>query len=131
VKYAPLNTFSAWTELITNVSSFQLALWAGFTEILGADENLVSYTNKVGGTLSTLRGTAADNSSAIKNVLRISPRVVLVSEKINLAFELEYTMAGYALKDANGKLLRDESGLITSTENISNIRSLFAVILKF
>jgi hypothetical protein len=44
---------------------------------------------------------------------------------------LEYTSAGYAVKDKNGKLLRDDYGKITSTENIANIRPLFAVILKF
>lgn len=130
-KYAPINTFSAWTEFITKVSNFQLALYAGYTENLGADEKIISFSNKAGGTLSTMRGSAADNSSAIKNILRVSPRIVLVTEKINFAFELEYTMAGYAKKNANGTLMRDEYGKITDTENISNIRSLFAVILKF
>jgi hypothetical protein len=131
VAYSPLNTFSGWTEFITKFGQFQVALWAGYTEILGSDDKLISYTNKVGGTDATLRGTSADNSSAIKNILRVSPRVVLTSEKINLAFELEYTSAGYATKDSNGKLKRDEFGVITETKNIANIRPLFSVILKF
>jgi hypothetical protein len=56
---------------------------------------------------------------------------VLTSDKINFAFELEYTSAGYATKDTNGKLKRDEFGVITETKNIANIRPLFSVILKF
>lgn len=131
VAYSPINTMSVWSEIITKVSNFQIALWGGYTENLGADEKILSYTNKAGGTEATLRGSSADNANAIKNILRLSPRVVLVGEKINLALEFEYTSAGYAKKDSNGKLIRDEYGVITSTQNISNLRSVFSVILKF
>ncbi|OGU58928.1 MAG: hypothetical protein A2X64_02780 [Ignavibacteria bacterium GWF2_33_9] len=131
VKYTPINSFASWTEFIQKVGKFQFALWAGYTEILGSDDKILIYSDQVGGTLSTLRGTTANNSSAIKNMMRVSPRVVLTSDKINFAFELEYTSAGYAKKDTNGNLMRDEFGVISETENISNIRSLFSVILKF
>lgn len=131
VKYTPINTFSAWTELIQNVGKFQLALWAGYTENLGSDDKIIKYSNAIDGRDATLRGTTADNSSAIKGVIRVSPRAVLVLGKLSLALEVEYTSAAYALKDINGKLLRDDYGKITATENISNIRTLFACILKF
>jgi hypothetical protein len=130
VKYTPINTLSAWTELIYNIDNVSLALWGGYTQNLGSDDKILYYTNKVVGTDATLRGSTADNSSAIKNILRVSPRVVLTSGKLNFAFEVEYTSAAYALKD-NSKLIRDEFGVISSTENVSNIRALFSVILKF
>jgi hypothetical protein len=132
VKYTPINTLSGWSELIYNIDNISLALWAGYTQNLGSNDKILSYTNKVGGTDVTLRGTAVDNSSAIKSILRISPRVVLTSVKFNFAFEIEYTSAAYAIQDNTGRLhSRDEYGKITITENTSNTRALFSVILKF
>jgi hypothetical protein len=131
VKYSPLNTVSLWTEYMHTVGKFQLALWAGYTEIMGSDDKIIKYSNAIDGKEVTLRGTAADNSSAIKNVIRISPRCVLMLGKLNIAVEVEYTDAAYALKDGTGKLMRDDFGKILETEKISNIRGLLSVILKF
>lgn len=131
VDYAPINTLSLWSELITKVGNFQLALWGGYTQNLGADESILFYTNKVNGTVSTMRGTVADGTSAIKSIFRISPRVVYIADKLSLAFELEYTSAAYAKKDLRGKIISDENGNITETESYVNIRPLFAVYLKF
>lgn len=126
VTYAPLNTLSAWTELMVNSGELvTYALWAGYTENLGSDDKLLFYTDKVGGTTPTVRG--AD----IKSIIRISPRVVFHSGKLDFAFETEFTSAAYALKDNNGKLMRDEYGKVTDTENINNIRFLLSAIFKF
>jgi hypothetical protein len=132
VKYTPSNNISLWSEIIvTQVKNIQFGLWAGYTESLGFTDNILIYSNRVGGTDVTVRGAAPDNSSDIKSVFRISPRIVLIFNKLNFAFETEYTSAAYALKDASGKLYRDSKGKITQTENISNLRLLFSVMLKF
>jgi hypothetical protein len=45
--------------------------------------------------------------------------------------ETEYTNAAYAIKNSSNDLLRDTKGVISETKNLSNLRVLFAVILKF
>lgn len=132
VKYTSLNNLFLWSEfIITAVKDVQFGLWAGYTQNLGSNDNILLYSNKIGGTDVTVRGASPDNSSDIKSILRISPRVVFIFDRLNFAFETEYTSAAYALKDPSGKLYRDANGKITQTENISNIRFLFSTILKF
>ncbi len=125
VTYTPFNTISLWTEGIWNTGRWQIALWTGYTKNLGADDSVAYYSNKYMGTDVTLRG------GDIKNIWRISPRVVVTAGKISLAIETEYTTAAYARKDAYGKLYRNSKGEITSSKNISNLRALFSTILRF
>jgi hypothetical protein len=125
VSYTTLNSFTAWTEFHTNGAKVQLGLWAGYSQNLGAEDPVLFYSNRVGGTDATARG------ANIKAVYRLSPRIVFKSGKLNLATELEYTAAAYATKDEYGNLNRDSYGLITESETISNLRVLFAVIYNF
>lgn len=125
VSYTTLNNFTAWTEFHTNGKKVQYALWAGYTKNLGAKESILFYSNKVGGTDATARG------ANLQSVIRLSPRVVFIQGKFNFAVELEHTTAAYATKDDNGKLNRDQYGVITEKENISNLRVLFSAIYNF
>lgn len=132
VKYTALNNMSLWSEvMITALKNIHFGLWAGYTQNLGANDDILFYSNRVGGTDITVRGANPDNSSDIKSILRVSPRIMFVFDKINFVLETEYTSAAYATKDVNGVLYRDSKGKITQTENISNIRVLFSTILKF
>ncbi|MBI5475722.1 MAG: hypothetical protein HY964_03190 [Ignavibacteriales bacterium] len=125
VAYTPFKTLSIWSEVMTQVDDFQFGLWGGYTQNLGAKNSIVYYSNKVNGTDVTIRG------SDIKSIWRISPRAILTSGKFNFALETEYTNAAYAIKNGNGDPKRDSKGYITETKNLSNLRFLFAVILKF
>jgi hypothetical protein len=125
VTYTPFNTLALWTEGIWNTGRWQFALWAGYTKNLGARDSVAYYSNKVSGTDATIRG------GDIKNVWRISPRVMLTAGKISFAVETEYTTAAYARKDSGGILFRNSKGEITSSKNISNLRALFSTILRF
>jgi hypothetical protein len=125
VSYTTLNNFTAWTEFHTNGKKVQYAFWAGYTRNLGARESILFYSNKAGGSDVTARG------ANLHSVLRLSPRVVFIQGKFNFAVELENTMAAYATKDTNGKLNRDQFGVITESENISNLRMLFSAIYNF
>lgn len=131
VRYTAVNTFSTWSEIILNHINLQFSIWAGYTENLGSNDKIMIYSNKVGGTDVTLRGTSIDNLTAIKYIYRFSPRIVLTSAKLSFALEGEYTTASYATKDSNGILNRDNYGKITQSENVSNFRILFSTILKF
>lgn len=125
VSYTTLNSMTAWTEFHTNGARMQFGFWAGYTQNLGAKDSILHYSNQSEGTAATVRG------SNIKSVLRLSPRIVLKSGKFDFATELEYTAAAYATADAQGKLNRDNFGLITDAETIANLRLLFAVIYNF
>ncbi len=124
VSYTTLNNMAVWSEFQTNGSKVQFGLWAGFTKNLGAKDSILVYSNKVGGTDITTRG------SNIKSVFRIAPRIVFVQGKLNFATELEYTMAAYATKE-NGELNRDKFGVIFNSEKVSNVRLLLALIYNF
>ncbi|KAF0199769.1 MAG: outer membrane protein [Bacteroidetes bacterium] len=125
VDYTALKNLTGWAEFNTNGEKFQFGLWAGYTQNLGADDSILVYSNKAGGTDATVRG------ANVKSILRVSPRIIFISGKFNFATELEYTNAAYATRDANGLLNRDEKGVITESEGVSNIRILLSVIYNF
>ncbi len=132
VKYTTVDAFSVWSEVMYQPSPrWQYAVWAGYTENLGSADSILAYSNRVGGTDVTVRGSAADNTSDIKRVFRVSPRVVAIAGNLSFALETEYTDAAYAAKDDEGALIRDEFGKITKTESSGNLRVLFSTILKF
>lgn len=126
VEYSTLNNLAAWTEINTQGSKVQFGMWFGYSQNLGSNETILTYSNKAAGTDVTSRG------ANIKSLLRVSPRMVFIQGKMNLATELEYTWAAYATKNAESGLLnRDEYGKITKTENVANLRLLVAAILNF
>jgi len=125
VSYTTLNQVSAWAEIHTNGKKLQFGLWGGYTQNLGSNKSILVYSNQVDGTASTIRG------ANIKSVYRISPRVVIIQNKLKFATEFELTSVAYATKDDNGNLQRDDFGVITDAEWVSNLRILFAVIYSF
>jgi hypothetical protein len=132
VNYTTVNNYSVWSECIFYGSTkVQYALWAGYTENLGSQDSIFRFSNQVDGKDVTVRGASADNSSDIKSIFRISPRVVVVSGSLTFAFETEYTSVAYAKKKDTGVLYRDDYGKITKTENVANWRLLLSTILKF
>jgi len=125
VDYTAFKNLTGWAEFNTHGEKFQFGLWAGYTQNLGAADDILVYSNKAGGTDATVRG------ANVKSILRLSPRIIFISGKFNFATELEYTNAAYATKDANGILNRDKKGVITETDGVSNIRLLLSVIYNF
>ena len=125
VAYTATRALAVWGEAIKTGRKVQLGLWAGYTLNLGSLAPILYYSDRVDGTLATVRG------ANIRSILRISPRLVLVAGKFNFALETEYTAAAYAAKDEAGKLSRDAYGVIDRTVKATNVRVLFATILKF
>lgn len=125
VDYTTLNNLSVWSEFQTNGKKLQFGLWGGYTQNLGAKDEIMYFSDRVEGTASTVRG------ANIKAVYRLSPRIVLISNKLQFVTELEVTSAAYATKDMNGKLNRDAFGVVTDFEWVSNLRFLFAVVYAF
>jgi len=126
VNYSPYNTLSLWFDANTNGKKIQVGIFAGYTQNLGLDKELAftNATNIINGLKSTSRGYD------IKSVSRISPRIVFISGKFNLAVECEYTNVAYAAK-TNNILDIDNKGIVQKTENVANVRTLFSVIYNF
>ncbi len=125
VDYTAMKNLAGWAEFNTNGEKVQFGLWAGYTQNMGAGDNILVYSNKAGGTDATVRG------ANVKSILRLSPRILFISGKFNFATELEYTSTAYATRDENGVLNRDGFGVISDSERVSNIRLLFSVIFNF
>ncbi|MFA5782634.1 MAG: hypothetical protein WC868_10250 [Bacteroidales bacterium] len=133
--YVSFNTMSAWAEIQTNGKKVQLGLFAGYTQNMGADKDIISYGLPAAIPVATNpfpQATQVINRGAdIKNIYRVAPRIIFLSEKFQFMTELEYTTAAYATTDATGALNRDKKGVITDAYNVSNIRVLFAVMYNF
>ncbi|MBE0644351.1 MAG: hypothetical protein IH600_09755 [Bacteroidetes bacterium] len=108
--YSPIGSYSVWGE-ISYGKEFEVALFAGYSENLGADENII--------------GSYYARGSNIENILRVSPRVQYTSGKVRIAAELEYTSAAYGTpNDAN-------KGLVENSVSVANTRLLMAVFYFF
>ncbi|HPR30813.1 MAG TPA: hypothetical protein PLK12_01905 [Prolixibacteraceae bacterium] len=125
VSYTTLNSLTAWTEFQTEGKRVQFALWAGYSLNLGSDQTILYYSDQVEGSNATVRG------ANIKSLLRMSPRIVFIQGKVNIAAEVEYTNAAFATINESGALNRNEYGVITDWENVANTRFLLSLIYHF
>lgn len=116
--FTNLNTGSLWFDLNTHGKKFQFGFFAGYTKNLGIEDNikLDRYYKKE---------TFYARGSNIDNVYRFAPRVVFLSGKFEIDFELEHTVATY------GKANGDSEGRVTNGKVVPNTRGLLAVIYKF
>ncbi len=110
VAYAPTATMSFWTDIHTNGKKFQFGIFAGYTQNLGAKNDMVGPVYGLG--------------TNIANLYRVSPRVILNSGKMRFALELEYTVANYGAT-------RDAKGVPTDLTKAANLRTLFAAYYFF
>lgn len=111
-KFTNLNTASAWIDMNTKGKKVQCGLFAGYSKNMGADDDI--KTN-----LFYARG------ANINDLYRIAPRVVFIAGKLNLALELEHTVASYGTQNADGK------GGVLGCEDVANTRILTSCIYKF
>ena len=83
--YSNLKTLATWADIYTNSEKVQIGLFAGYCTNLGADN---TYFSIIG----------ANRNDDLKNVLRISPRLVFLSKKMQFAIEYAYNRALYGAK---------------------------------
>jgi hypothetical protein len=107
--YAPVKTFSLWTEISTN-GKIQTAVFAGYTKNLGTENaNMGIYYSR---------------GANINQVYRIAPRIAVNLEKLRIASEIEYTSAQYGIVNAVGLVDSD-------LKTVSNLRLLLAFYYFF
>ena len=106
--YTALKTLSVWGEIIKG-KALQYGLFAGYTENLGSDEDIVGNSYVRGGNIAS--------------IMRVAPRIQITKGKVRLAAEVEYTVADYGTADITGK--------VNDTKSIANLRVLLASYLFF
>ncbi len=109
VEYTNLQTAAAWIDMNTKGKKVQYGLFAGYTENLGAEDDI--------------KGATYARSSNIDYAYRIAPRVTFIAGKLDLAVELEYTAAAYGTPDTDGT--------VKDSKEVANTRALFSCIYKF
>lgn len=108
--YTTLDNYSVWGEVIYG-KEVEVAVFAGYSENLGAAENLQPRLYARGATIASL--------------LRVAPRVQYTSGPVRFAAELEYTAAAYGTPDI------DNRGLVADSKTVANTRILLAVLYAF
>ena len=106
--FTNIKIISAWTD-ISYGADIQAGLFAGYTTNNGSD--------------NVITGNYYSRGSNIKEVFRVSPRIMVTEGKVKFAAELEYTAAAYGTPDIYGKVI--------NTENVSNVRLLLSSFLSF
>jgi len=110
LSYAPIRTYCLWTDLHSNGKHFQAGLFSGYTENLGTKDMISGPIYLTG-------------NANIKNLYRISPRFLFISNKTTFAAEIEYTSANYGIPD--------DHAIPVNTTSVANIRFLFSAIYQF
>lgn len=110
-EYTNLNTLSVWTEVQTTGKTVQYGIFGGYTKNMGSSDSI--------------SGAIYARGSNIDYVYRVSPRVVFISGKVNIALEGEYTFAMYGTSNGN------KMGNSTNNKSVANTRALLAFIYNF
>jgi len=111
-EFTNLNTGSFWTEIQTNGKKIQFGLFVGYTKNMGSADSIKTASLYARG-------------SNIDNIYRVAPRIVFISGKLNVALEIEHTVATYGKANGNSK------GGVTDGKEFANTRALLAFIYKF
>lgn len=116
VEYTPINNLSSWLDIHTNGSAFSAGIFAGYSKNLGASQkvDISTYTGRWGN---------------VKDMTRISPRLVFVSGKTSIGTEIEYSLVNYHKENPKGQTAEEISGYdsygkVTSHEAANNIKFL-------
>jgi hypothetical protein len=110
--FTNLNTGSVWIDANTNGKKIQAGLFVGYTANIGSTDVIRT---------SEFYARGAD----IDNVYRVAPRIVFISGKVEIALEVEQTVATYGITAINTK------GKVSDGKAVSNTRGLLAFFYKF
>ncbi|MBN2347785.1 MAG: hypothetical protein JXJ22_03045 [Bacteroidales bacterium] len=111
--YTPLKNITFWGEAHTNGKKVQLGVFGGYLKNLGTKDAMSDPVNSVYGLATN-----------IESLLRVSPRVIFISNKTKIACEMEYTSAAYGSN-------YDVNYVPANTTSVSNLRVLLSVIYSF
>lgn len=118
VEYIPTTSLSTWFDCHTNGEKIQFGIFAGYAKNMGAAEEIDN---------STFSGRWGN----VNSMMRISPRVMFISNKTKIGFEVEYHTIDYAAGDPAGITTEeitgiDDYGVVTGYETANNIKFLLS-----
>lgn len=108
-RYTPLDTISAWAEIQSNGTRWQTGIFGGYARNLGSTRPII--------------GQSYGRGVNIRDLYRISPRLIYNAGKLRLAAEAELTSAAYGTPDARGK--------VGAATRAANVRLLLATYYFF
>lgn len=115
VDYAPISSFSTWTELMYK-KNWEFGVLFGYSKNLGADTD---YNN--GKSLTTIYGRGLD----IDALFKVFPRIAYNFNKTKIAAEIEYTSANF------GKTNLTDKAKVEDSKAINNLRVLLGFYVFF
>jgi len=107
------------SDIATRADKWNVGLFAGFTENMGTAEEMDPATTQL-----FALGMDEANGNYVKQLYRVSPRVMYQAGSLRLALEGEYTTTAFG--DSYNK-----KGIVQNTEDVSNLRVLFAAYYFF
>ncbi len=107
--YTNLNATSFWADMSTNGKKVSAGLFTGFSKNLGSGDPIT--------------GNVYGRGNNIDHLFRISPRITVTEGHLSFAGEIEHTTATYGTMNDTGK--------VTNTRNVSNLRILLSAIYRF
>ncbi|MFI1773735.1 hypothetical protein [Thalassobellus citreus] len=117
VEYTPYNNITSWLDINTIGKTFVAGVFAGYSENLGATKkvDITSYTGRWGN---------------VKNMMRVSPRLVFISNRTSIGTEIEYSYVNYSAS-AQNIAAYDSKGNVVSYEAADNLKFLLNFTYKF
>jgi hypothetical protein len=109
VNYANLRSAAVWAEIHTNGTKWRPGIFGAFSKNLGIGTPVIGPTYARGATIDYL--------------WRISPRLEFNVQRLRIAGELEYTVAGYGTTTARG--------FVSNPEAVANLRILLGIYYFF
>jgi hypothetical protein len=108
-EYSNINTLSTWAEVMTTGKKMQGGLFLGYSKNLGSADPVI--------------GPYYARGSNIGYLYRISPRFIYNINKLRIAPEIEYTVAGYGTTQSDGT--------VKDINTVGNFRFLIGVYYFF
>ncbi len=132
-KYVAHDQLNAWGEIIiTNHAMFQPALFIGYAQNLGLASNITKANVKYG-TLA-FYGRGITNTRSYDNMLRVAPRLDVLSGKMKFSLEYEFSTIKWAA--TNGTATTEtawsyKANTSSSAFDATNHRLLFLMVYNF
>ncbi|MDP4209360.1 MAG: hypothetical protein Q8928_11165 [Bacteroidota bacterium] len=112
--YANMKTMSLWTDLETKGTKFKMGLFAGYSENLGSNKNLI-ITNQLKKDFT--------RDADLKQVFRIAPRAYVISGPVDFGFE--YSITGAVYGTYQGKSIKNTDKAVVNNRFLVSARYTF------
>ncbi|MBY0245037.1 MAG: hypothetical protein K2Q03_06260, partial [Sphingobacteriaceae bacterium] len=115
-KYSAVNVWNSWAEIsYAKNKTFQPTLFLGYIKNLGLTKNLSDAD--VNSSTIAFSGRAMSKTRTFDDILRIAPRLDIISGKMKIQFEYEFTKMLYGDTDPTFQITKTTEARKFSAEN--------------